>query len=180
MMKKTAIVRSVLPKECFVLVSLAIMASSSFAQERIYRCGNEYTNNVKEAKSGACKLVEGGNVTVIQGSRAPNAAAPARAASASQASPNSGQRVDSSEQRARDADSRGILEAELKKAEAKQAELLKEYNNGEPAKQGIEGRNHQKYLDRVADLKASIARIDSDIAGIKRELGRNPTPAKAN
>lgn len=180
MMKKTAIVRSVLMTDCFVLVSLATMASSSFAQERIYRCGNEYTNNIKDTKSGACKLVEGGNVTVIQGSRAPNAAAPARATSASQASPNSGQRVDSSEQRVRDSDSRGILEAELKKAEAKQAELLKEYNNGEPDKQGIEGRNHQKYLDRVANLKASIARIDSDIAGIKRELGRNPTPAKAN
>ena len=172
-MKKTAIVRSFLMTECFALVSLAIMASSSLAQERIYRCGNEYTNNVKDAKSGACKLVEGGNVTVIQANRTPAT----RVASAPQTSPNSGQRVDNSEQRVRDADSRGILEAELKKAEAKQAELLKEYNNGEPDRQGIEGRNHQKYLDRVADLKASIARIDSDIAGIKRELGRNTSSA---
>jgi hypothetical protein len=31
---------------------------------------------------------------------------------------------------------------------------------------------HQKYLDRVAELKASIARNESDIAGIRRELGR--------
>ncbi len=162
--------------QCFALGFVSLCASASFAQERIYRCGNEYTNNVKDAKSGNCKLVEGGNVTVIQGNRAP--AAPARAAS-SQSSSNSGQRVDSNEQRTRDSDARAILESELKKAEAKQAELLKEYNNGEPDKQGSEGRNYQKYLDRVAELKASIARNDSDIAGIKRELGRNPS-AKSN
>ena len=37
---------------------------------------------------------------------------------------------------------------------------------------GPEHRNHQKYLDRVAELKASIARNESDIAGIRRELAR--------
>ena len=179
-MKYTAIVRSFLVAKSLVLVVVALAASSSFAQERIYRCGNEYTNNPKEAKNGGCKLVEGGNVTVIQGSRPPAAGAPVKVASAS-TSPNGGQRVDSTEQRTRDSDSRGILESELKKAEAKQAELLKEYNNGEPEKQGPETKNYQKYLDRVAEMKANIARNDSDIAGIKRELGRNTTSAaKAN
>ena len=80
------------------------------------------------------------------------------------------------DQRARDSDSRAILETELRKAESRQAELLKEYNNGEPDKLGPETRNHQKYLDRVAELKASILRNESDIAGIKRELGRVPAP----
>ena len=83
------------------------------------------------------------------------------------------------EQKARDADARLILEAELKKAEARQAELLKEWNNGEPEKLGPEHRNHQKYLDRVAELKATIARNESDIAGIQRELGRMPGGAAA-
>ena len=179
-MKYTAIVRSFLLAKSLILVVVALAASSSFAQERIYRCGNEYTNNPKEAKNGGCKLVEGGNVTVIQGSRLPAASAPVKVASVS-SSPNGGQRVDSTEQRTRDSDSRGILESELKKAEAKQAELLKEYNNGEPEKQGPETKNHQKYLDRVAEMKANIARNDSDIAGIKRELGRNTSSAaKAN
>ncbi|RYG11487.1 MAG: hypothetical protein EON92_10440, partial [Burkholderiales bacterium] len=84
--------------------------------------------------------------------------------------------VDAGDQRARDSDARVILDAELKKAEARQAELVKEYNNGEPEKQGAEGRNYQKYLDRVAELKASIARNESDIAGIRRELGRAGAP----
>jgi len=152
------------------LIPLALIwiADSALAQDRIYRCGNEYTNTVSEAQAKNCKLISGGNVTVVQGQK-PGASA-ARPASASQP----GQRVDAGDQRAKDSDARLILEAELKKAEARQAELLKEYNNGEPEKLGPEARNYQKYLDRVAELKAAISRNESDIAGIRRELGRVP------
>ncbi|MCJ0764010.1 hypothetical protein [Variovorax terrae] len=150
-------------------VLAAFFTAGSHSQDRIYRCGNEYTNNAAEAQSRGCKVVEGGNVTVVQGTRVP--AGQVRVAAAPAAA---GPRVDSADQRARDSEARAILEAELKKAEARQAELLKEYNDGEPEKQGAEGRNYQKYLDRVAELKASIARNESDIAGIKRELGRVP------
>ncbi|MFZ3219586.1 MAG: hypothetical protein WA174_06105 [Rhodoferax sp.] len=146
------------------LIPLAtlLLATGSWAQDRIYRCGNEYTNTVSEAQAKNCKLVSGGNVTVVQGQR------PARTAAASQP----GQRVDAGDQRAKDSDARLILESELKKAEARQAELLKEYNNGEPEKLGPEHRNNQKYLDRIAEIKAAISRNESDIAGIRRELGR--------
>ena len=78
------------------------------------------------------------------------------------------------EQKARDSDSRPILESELKKSEARLAEQEKEYNNGEPEKQGIEGRNYQRYLDRVNALKDGITRNQSDIAGLKREISRLP------
>lgn len=149
------------------LISLIAFGSLSgaFAQERIYRCGNEYTNTVSEAQAKNCKLISGGNVTVVQAQKPGT-----KVASASPTGP----RVDSPDQRAKDSDARLILEAELKKAEAKQIELVKEYNNGEPEKLGPETRNHQKYLDRVAELKAAIARNESDIAGIRRELGRVP------
>jgi hypothetical protein len=173
-MKKSAVIRFALVVESLVFAAVALLASPSFAQERIYRCGNEYTNNIKDSKNGDCKLVEGGNVTVVQGTRIP-VAAPVRVAAVSPqpSSSTSGQRVDNSDQRTRDSDSRGILESELKKAETKQAELLKEYNNGEPDKNALELKNPQRYIDRLAELKANIARNDSDIAGIKRELGRN-------
>ena len=88
------------------------------------------------------------------------------------AAAQSGAKVESAEQKSRDSDARIILEAELKKAEARQAELTREYNNGEPEKRGDEARNYQKYTDRVAELKANLARNESDIAGIRRELGR--------
>lgn len=156
-----------------ILIPLAalVLASNSFAQARIWRCGNTYTNDEVQAKAQGCKTVEGGNVTVVQGTRVNGAAKePVRVANSQ---PSAGQRVDSKEQNARDADARSILETELKKAEARQADLLKEFNNGEPEKMGPEHRNHQKYLDRVADMKASIDRNQRDIEGLKRELGRS-------
>lgn len=155
-----------------LLITLAVSAVSlnSYAQSRIYRCGNTYTNNAAEAQAKGCKLMEGGNITVVEGTRVNTPVV--RVAAAPQSASATGQKVDSEEQRARDANARAILEAELKKAETRQLELAKEYNNGEPEKLGPEHRNHQKYLDRVAELKANIARNESDIAGIKRELSR--------
>jgi hypothetical protein len=155
------------------LIPLAafVLAANSYAQTRIYRCGNTYTNNTAEAQARSCKLVEGGNVTVVEGTRVQG---PAPVRVSSPAASAGGSRVESAEQRNRDSEARLILEAELKKAEGRQAELLKEYNNGEPEKLGPEHRNYQKYLDRVAELKANISRNENDIAGIKRELGRVP------
>ncbi len=153
----------------FLLAGGAAVAQSSV----IYRCGNEYTNAKEAERRGGCRVVEGGNVTVVEGMRPAPAAAASGAAPVVTAPPGA-PRVNANEQKARDADARAILEVELRKAEARQAELLKEYNNGEPDKLGPETRNHQKYLDRVAELKAAIARNESDIAGIKRELGRVP------
>ena len=151
--------------------SLAFLwGAQAYAQDRMYRCDNNYyTNSPADAKGRGCKALEGGNVTIVQGTR-PAAAAnqPVKLAAATQA----GQRVDAGDQRSRDSDARQILESELKKAEARQAELAREYNNGEPDKQGGEARNYQKYIDRVAELKAGLARNESDIAGIRRELGR--------
>jgi hypothetical protein len=147
------------------------------AQEPIYRCGNEYTNTKPDARAKGCKLVEGGNVTVVQGTRLPKA--PSATASANGVTA-SGLRVDAGQQKARDSDARLILQEELKKALTRQDELKKEYNNGEPEIRGEETRNHQKYLDRVAELKASLARNESDVAGIRREIERlPPAPARA-
>ena len=153
-------------------LAVAAMAATSYAQT-IYRCsGNLYINDVAEARSKGCNPMQGGNITVVQGTRVNTPPASVRVATAPQSAAGPGQRVDADEQRARDSDARAILEAELKKAEARHADLAKEYNNGEPEMLGPEHRNRQKYLDRVAELKANIARTENDVAGIKRELGR--------
>ena len=158
------------------MTAALVLSAPAWAQDRIYRCGNEYTNTVTEAQAKNCKLVSGGNVTVVQSVR-PNPNTGVKVASSSSGQP--GQRVDAGEQRAKDSDTRLILESELKRAEVRQAELVKEYNNGEPEKLGPETRNNQKYLDRVAELKANIARNESDIAGIRRELGRVPAASSS-
>ncbi|MFY3383019.1 hypothetical protein [Paracidovorax sp. MALMAid1276] len=164
------------------LILTAATAPAAWAQDRIYRCGNEYTNNATQAKERGCKLVEGGNVTVVQGTRpaAPAAAAaPAGGggtATAPATSPANAPRVSNNDQKARDADARAILESELRKAESRHAELVKEYNNGAPERNALDLRNPQRYIERTAELKASVARSESDIAGIKRELARLPAP----
>lgn len=146
------------------------------AQERVWRCGNEYTNNAADAQKRGCKVMEGGNVTIVQGARPPGAAASSGGGAAARA-PAGSPRVEGADQRARDGEARSVLQSELRKAESRQSELLRDYNNGEPEKQGGEARNYQKYLDRVADMKAEIARNESDIAGIRREIGRLPAAA---
>jgi len=155
-----------------IALAVAATAAGASAQTRIWRCGNTYTNNQAEAQARGCKPMEGGNITVVEGTRVSGATSTVRVATAPQN--GASQRVDAEGQRARDAEARTILEAELKKAEARHAELAREYNGGEPEKLGPEHRNYQKYLDRVAELKAGIARNENDIAGIKRELARLP------
>ena len=151
-------------------VALAAIGFAAQAQTKIFRCGNTYTNSEAEAKAKGCKPLDGGNITVVEGTK-PNANGSQRVATAP-TQVNGGPRMDSEEQKQRDNDARAILEAELKKAESRQVELVKEYNNGEPEKLGPEHKNHQKYVERVAELKASIARNENDIAGLKRELNR--------
>ncbi len=165
--------QSVTPRKYVFLIAAGLLAAASAAQAqaRIYRCGNTYTNDAVEAQAKGCKPMDGGNFTVIEGTRVNAPARPSGAAAAPQGGASAQQRIDASAQRARDADARLILETELKSAEARHQELLKEYNNGEPERLGSE-RNYQKYLDRVAELKAAIARNEADIAGIRRELSR--------
>ena len=170
-----------------LLLSIFSLLSGFFAvpaYAQVYRCSQsaggavEYINNAKEAQTRGCKIMEGGNVTVVQGGMPAAAAAqpkaPVRVAAAAPSASGG------AEQRAREADSRAILESELRKAELKLIEQQKEYNNGEPEKQGIEGRNYQRYLDRVAELKDGITRNQSDIAGLKREIGRLPAATQLN
>src|SRR3954462_4841244 len=96
------------------LIPFAVLAAvSTSAQTTIWRCGNTYTNDKAEAQAKGCKAVEGGNVTVVQGTKVNGANAERRVVTAPT---QGGPRVQDTEQKARDAEARGILEAELKKA----------------------------------------------------------------
>lgn len=164
------------------LAAFAITSADATAQARIFRCGNTYTNDEAVARSQGCKLVEGGNVTVVKGTRVNGASkevvtAPGGAARTPGNSDR--ERVGADQQRARDNEARAILEAELKKAEARRADLLKDYNDGQPEMLGPEHRNHQKYLDRVAEMKAALERNERDVEGLKRELARTGNTAAA-
>jgi len=136
----------------------------------VYRCPGPpvlYTDTLsaQEARDRGCRTIEGAPVTIVQ---APRPRVPASAPAA--ARPGEG-RVDPSAQRARDSDARRILGDELQREEARLAELRKEFNNGEPERRGDE-RNYQRYLDRVAEMRAALARKEADIAALRRELAK--------
>jgi hypothetical protein len=167
----------------WLVAGASLFALSAHAQERVYRCEGkpvEYINNPEIAKSRGCKLMEGGNITIVQGTK-PQANSAGNGAPRPPAAPvarSGNDRVDGAAQRQRDSDARAILETELRKADERLIEARKAYANGEPEKQGIESRNYQRYLDRVAELKASVGRAESDVEGIRRELGRLPAAGK--
>jgi hypothetical protein len=167
-------------RSSFVLAALfvAFLAGAAQAQQTIvYRCpGNAYTSSndisAKQAEERGCKAIEAQPVTIVQSPRrASDAAVPARAGQPVPPRPDA--KVDPAEQRARDNDARRILEAELRREEERLAAMKAEFNNGEPERRGDE-RNYQKYLDRVNDLKAGIARKEADIAALRRELAKLP------
>lgn len=174
-----------------VLLLCAVMPSGaqSVSPERIYRCGHEYTNAPLNPQN--CEVLQGQNITVIQGVRpvgasltsasheplqrtksAPVPALNAPAWGAAQQMPVSSEPVS---QAYRDAQKRAILVNELRQVRERHAQLVQDYNQGEADKVGGEARNHQKYLDRMAQMKAQLARAERDMDSLQKELARLPS-----
>ena len=70
-------------------------------------------------------------------------------------------KVSSDEQKARDSDAKRILEAELKRPKRPCPTCKRNTTTGQPERKGDE-RNNQKYLDRVAEMKAALTRKEAD------------------
>ncbi len=166
---------------CAVLPGLLAPVAAQAQAGAVYRCPGPpvlYTDalSAEEARERGCRTIEGAPITIVQSPRprppAGNASAPAPAPGAATGRPGD-PKVDPAAQRQRDTDARRILEAELRREEERLASLQRDYNNGEPERRGDE-RNYQRYLDRVAQMKAGITRSESDIAALKRELSKLP------
>ncbi len=161
-----------------LLSSALLLAPLLTGAQTVYRCPGPpvlYTDAIsaKEAETKGCRPIEGAPVSVVQTPRRVVAAArgegPAARASAPLAEGR--ERVDPNVQKQRDSDRRQVLESELRSAETKLAALKSEYADGNPERRGDE-RNYAKYQERVAELKAAIARQEADIAALKREIGK--------
>ena len=140
--------------------------------QRIYRCGNAYTNQPDPAAN--CKPLAGGSVTVIEGTRVQGASVASPQANASGGTSAGSAKVDNTEQRQRDTQAQAVLQAELQKAQQQHAGLQREWNNGEPERQADEQRQPQKYQERVTQLRTALQRSEADVAGLQRELARMP------
>ena len=165
-------------KRLLILAGLAGGLSACIqarADGQIYLCvdadGRKELNDV--GRKGKCKLLDlPGAISAPPPRKAAPAAprpnSPAPAASPSP-SPSDFPRVDNAQQKARDLDRRLILQEELQSEEAKLTFLKKEFNGGEPERNGNE-RNSPKYLERVAQMKDSISRAEKNVEALKREI----------
>ena len=142
----------------------------------VYRCGQVYTN--APADPSACTRLPLPALTTIEGTRTwPQAPAARAQVHAARSQPLAEPvRPDGAPLPQREQQARSILLGELEKARQQLGELQQEYNQGEPEKWASESRHHQKYLDRVAALKAAIERTGRDIDSLQRELARQSTP----
>jgi hypothetical protein len=163
---------------CVFSLLLVVSAQAVTAAEpRVYRCDNSVYTNQPYA-SQRCVPLTGGNVTVIEGTRVngaaqtPTSTTGANGSNAVNASASGSAKVDTQEQKQRDAQAVAVLQAELQKAQSRHADLLKEWNQGEPDRHAIEIKQPAKYQERVAQLRMALQRSEADVMGLQRELNR--------
>jgi hypothetical protein len=164
------------------MVAFAMAAGLAFhpvarADSTVYKCvdKNGRVEFTDINKSGCKALDLPGYIPAPPQAARPNPApSPAvtmrqGAARPASASPSNFPRVDTSTQRARDDGRREILNEELRAEEKKLADLKRDFNNGEPERQGNE-KNYAKYQERVAGMRDDIGRAEKNVEAIKREI----------
>jgi hypothetical protein len=161
--------------------SIVVFSINAYA-EKIYRCGNEYTNTPKKDKKSTCRTVNSSNVSIMEIPAPKNVAqeikravgaAPSKLSRANRASDEA-----NPSQKSKDIDALKILELELRKEKGRFDQLSIEYSNSLAAKIGPEHKNNQMYLDRVSVLKDDLDRVQGNIDALNREIARhNPRSA---
>jgi len=150
----------------FALVLAASIDSTALAQG-VYLCTQpngtrEYRNT---GDTRGCRKLELEAISTI----------PSTSSSSPQAKLDSSglafPKIESQVQKRRDQDRMQILLEEVRTEEGKLAELKKEFQNGEPERQGGE-RNYAKYQDRVAMMKEEMQRTEKNIEALRREISQ--------
>lgn len=163
-----------------LLLCAGLWCLSGWAQEVIYRCGQEYTNAPKDLTR--CERLAEQAVTVITGLRtqpAPVAVIPADPMPDETRTKAEPPRTVIDRQGERDVQARTMLAQELERVQKQHQALLLSFNQGAPLRSASEQTAPLQYQERVASLKAAIDRTERDIDSLQRELARRPAPMKA-
>lgn len=145
---------------------LAVRAQSSDIFLCVDADGQKTFQNVGTGKG--CKRMDVGPVLTVPAPRIQQRAA-REASERVTVSPANFPRVDRETQLSRDNDRKRVLEDELKSEEDKLARLKAEYNGGEPERRGDE-RNFALYAERVQRLREDVARAESNVSALRREI----------
>jgi len=155
-----------------LLMALAWFAGLALADQAVYKCGQEITNQPNDPSQ--CEKLLISNPTQIDGTRVQNGLSPKPVSAVSgpaveriSITPNNPQ-----DALQRNVQARTVLEDEWQKLSAKHAELVRVFNGGQPALQEGESLQNPQYKRRVADIQTQIERMARDMLALKRELSR--------
>lgn len=148
-----------------------LLAGAVRADTTIYKCVDadgrvEFTDSARRN----CKALDLPSSYAAPKARGGGGGGNGRAAAPPATVPADFPKVSNFQQKNRDDERRDILNEELRNEEKKLADIRREFNGGEPERQGNE-RNYAKYQERVALLKDSISRAEKNIDALKREIG---------
>lgn len=154
------------------MLGLGLLAIQPWASADVYVCVDaQGRRELTDTNRPGCRVIpHTSGPAMIAAPQARKGPAPAaRQAAPAATAPLDFPRVDTAQQRARDNDRRGILSEELRSEQQRLGELRKEFNNGEPERQGNE-KNYAKYQARVAEMRDSIFRAEKNIEALQREI----------
>jgi len=159
-----------------MFVWCALSAFSASAEQAVYQCGQELTNQPKNP--ALCQKIEISNHTQIAGTKVQNLNKPNAVVSAGDRPSETAQTVSSNPPNVhqRQTQARTILEDERQKLMAQHAELVRNFNQGQPALLEGESPHQAKYRQRVAGLKSNLLRIERDLQALQREITRYAAP----
>jgi hypothetical protein len=156
-----------------LLMALPWFAGLALADQAVYKCGQEITNQPNDPSQ--CQKLLISNPTQIEGTRVQNGQSPKPV---SAVSGTASERISIPPTKPQDAlqrnvQARTVLEDEWQKLSAKQAEMVRVFNGGQPALQEGESLQNPQYKRRVAEMQIQIERMARDLMALKRELSRH-------
>ena len=158
-----------------LLMALPWCAGLAMADQAVYKCGQEITNQPNDPSQ--CQKLLISNPTQIEGTRVQNGQSPKPVSAVSgpvveriSITPNQAQ-----DALARNAQARTVLEDEWQKLSARHAEMVRTFNGGQPPLQDGETLQNPQYKRRAAEMQTQIERMSRDLLALKRELIRYPS-----
>jgi hypothetical protein len=156
-----------------LLMALQLSAGIALADQAVYKCGQEITNQPNDPSQ--CQKLLISNPTQIEGTRVQNSQSPKPV---SAVSGTAVERISITPKNPQDAlqrniQARTVLEDEWQKLSARHAEMVRVFNGGQPTLQEGESLQNPQYQRRAADMQTQIERMARDLMALKRELNRH-------
>ena len=161
-----------------MVIIMSVTVGFAVAQQAVYKCGQEITN--QPADPSQCQKLLISSPTQIEGTRVQNGqpAKPSSTAPVSAVERPVNTPTATPENVQRNAQARTILEDEWQKLSDRYAEMVRNFNGGQPALMAGETLQHPQYKRRTAEMQVQIERMARDMLALNRELARYaPNPA---